>query len=241
MTEFPHLTLRMARALTVAIVAAAAYPAHAIPLKYEMVTDTLTKGVAVLQGGLRDAAWQEIDRSGAFVEIITYATTLSAVLPGGGATSHWSSEITLLRRDSQLVGGIGGLPPPEPPVVLGYYIGGISGRHVSDPPPHAGEASPGPLMLIPGAYSGDYLNDWQLPAFDLLKTAFAPHETDLDFMSTRLFDLNPLTDSLLIGTEQEIRLRAAFFHVPEPPTLALWCLAVLLFPVSRNAAGKMAK
>lgn len=188
---------------------AASSPGWAVPLRFEMTQDELMNGRAVLLGDLSDAAWS-LDAVFQNVD----ALSVDAVLKGGGTPKHWSSTV-VLRRIRDADGG-----------VTNYGVHLIFGRHISDPPPHSGEASPGPLLTLTGGGTGSYFRD-------LLGTSGGParltgkdekqHEDHYDTMRATLIDVNSDSPSFLSKVFEEIRVNVLFQHsetrVPEPAAL----------------------
>lgn len=203
--------------LALLTLAATSSPGSAVPLRFEMTQDELMNGRAVLLGDLSDAAWslnavfQNVD-----------ALSLDAVSKSGGATKHWSSTVVLRRiRDED--GGVNN-----------YGIHLIFGRHISDPPPHPGEASPGPQLRLSGGGTGSYFRD-------LLGISGGPaqltgkdekqHEDDYDTMRATLIDVNSDTPSFLSNVFHEIRANVLFQHsetrIPEPAAPLVFAPALL--------------
>lgn len=199
------LKLTKALAVILTVMSIGAGPVNAIPLKYEMVTDTLRSGVAVLQGDLKSAF-------GAGPSL-----TINAVLIGGAPTIHWSSSIQLQKTTNAGVDS--------------YSVVSIVGRHISNPPPDPGEASPGPPLAIVGTASSIpyfHLETFAAPTAFFLKSAPLAHDSiDFDQMTSTLSDLDPANAGVLFGDNDEIRLRVTFQHISEPGTLALFGLGLL--------------
>ena len=184
---------------------AAAGTVRADPLTLTMVIDELTHGRAVLQG----------DLLGAFVGIpeppdprIPISRTLNAVRPDGSPPVHWTVSLVLQR---QISGNL----------ALIYSIDDVVGRHISDPPPHEGEASPGPRLRIGVYFDLDAVTSIGPPA-PLVRSISLEHDnpTHYDVMTTTLFDLNPNARTVL-GVNEEVRMRVDLEHTPEPATLLL--------------------
>lgn len=193
-------TLRVLCGACVLMVVAAA-PSYALPLKFEMVTDELRKGKAVLQGDLVGAAFD-----------ITGILTLTATLPGGGATDDWTSTI-------RLFSGAGT-----------YSVFEVTGRHISNPPPDPGEASPGPPLIVSGVGTINAFIDLKAVGIGgpdqttpLVRKDEKLHDNPghLDRMIATLIDLDNNSNSVLVGAGDEIRLTVDLTHVPEPSVVAL--------------------
>ncbi len=203
--------------LALLALAAASSPSSAVPLRFEMTQDELLNGRAVLLGDLSDATWS-LDAVFQNVD----ALSLEAVLKDGGTPKHWSSTV-VLRRIRDADGGLNN-----------YGVHLIFGRHVSDPPPHPGEASPGPLLTLTGGGTGSYFRD-------LLGIGGGParltgkdekqHEDHYDTMRATLIDVNSDTPSFLSNVFHEIRMNVLFQHtetrVPEPAALMMFSLSLL--------------
>lgn len=168
-------------------------------LKFTMVTDELLNGKAVLQGDLLGAPFHELT-----------GLSLTAKRPDGTDPKNWTSTITLFKS------GAGQ-----------FDVRRVNGRHISDPPPHKGEDTPGPPLRV-----GDLVSPFAFADLAAFKGA-APdplkkqdkklHDNPdhFDVMDVQLIDLDANSKSVLFGAFDEIRLTVTFHHTPEPSTLAL--------------------
>lgn len=165
--------------------------AGAAPLKLTMTIDELRSGKAVLSGDI-DSLFGTNGQ-----------LNMTATLGDGSATKHWSLELTVIRM-------IGSTFP--------YNITNIVGRHISDPPPHPGEASPGPGF---GPYAFNNLIGAGGVDPPLTLDDSKGHDGHDDKLHIDLIDLNGAAAGVLGGVDREVRMNFTFTHTPEPAGAAL--------------------
>lgn len=200
-----------------------AVPVQAIPVTFIMVTDTLLVGRAVL--------------SGDFDALNPAGNVFEATMPDGSMPKHWTANVHLYKAIT------------DDPLRRLLDIVLVEERHISNPPPHAGEATPGPLLSLTGNPSlyAELIEDF---AGSLKREVKVEHDnpSHFDIMTTRLTDLNPtVPKSVTAGARREFRLSVDFRHthtVPEPGTLMLLATAILAFGLvtqrnTRRTTGKL--
>jgi len=170
---------------------------EAAPLSLVMVTDKLLEGRAIL--------------SGTYSELNDGFNVVMATLEGAGAPVNWSVTVFLDKFSNDVH-------------AEGLNVASIEARHISKPPPHAGELSPGPLLALGGV--GTPLYKVLIDDFGgaLEKTLAVAHDNPKHFdrLTSTLIDLNPGDPkSVTAGLSDEFRLRVDLKHTPEPSALGL--------------------
>jgi hypothetical protein len=177
----------------------------AIPLSLTFTIDEKTKGKAVLKGDLLLAPWQ-------LNSVIEGLDSLSMTARGNDGSPDWEATVVFRRFRYD----------DDP---WRYTINQIRGRHISDPPPHKGEDSPGPpLLLRPAGELYDNLSTQ--PAANqpgnLVKATRNQHDLPdhFDVMTATLLDLNGANTAGVLALD-EIRLTIDFNHTPTPEPSAM--------------------
>ncbi len=191
-----------------------------LALKFELTLDELRKGKAVLQGDLFSAPWNLL--SDVTVTETDAGFQINVGAPGSSVFdemalavegTNWRAVVALQRLF---------------PTGLRYDISLIQGRHKSKPAPDPGEASPGPLLVMPDGYFDLTDTSPLLDPLPLVRKDEKPHDgPHVDRMITTLIDLDSTSGSYLIGAGGEVRLTVDLHHVPEPGTLTLMATGLL--------------
>jgi len=167
--------------------------AFAIPVTLQLTKDELSSGRAVLSGDVTD----------------TYAllppNTIFATFTEIG--THWHVTASILKILNPQIGL--------------FYKLQVDGRHISNPPPHPGEATPG-LLLETEHFNLSGVPNGAVDPQDITDQLIHPgSESHYDAMTTHLDDLRPNHPSFLTLFNNQISARIDLVHTPEPATVVL--------------------
>ena len=187
--------------LFAAMLLAAPPQAHAVLVTLQLTIDELTKGRAVLSGDLDDTAFA---LGPGFFEASPEVTG-----------TNWFVKARLFK---------------DPTAQEGVFQYGLSvlARHISNPAPHAGEATPGLLLGGPLKIFHHNLNGLSFPLTTLdpepqdnSHTLIHPGAEDhFDVLASHVDDLNGATRGFLTADNQ-ISARFDLAHTPEPSSFFL--------------------
>jgi len=188
-----HLTMYAVALLTIGLLLSTATQADALLVDVSITFDTLTSGRAVVSGDFDDT----------FLDPAINEKNISAV----GA--HWRYDVRLFRfRD---------------PAIENFfnYSMFIQSRHISNPPPHSGETTPG--LLLGGAGELSYTSLKTQGIFDTRSHSLVHPggDGDKDSVFSRIDDLNG-NDAGFLTLDNQVSATIDTFHtVPEPATVFL--------------------